>query len=163
MHTFEVFESEKHLEGIARIWNEIIEEGESFPDETPMTEDEAREYFLSQTDTMCLIDSESGEIVGAYILHPNNVGRCAQIGNCSYGVSASCRGQGLGRRLVVHSIERAKMRGFKGLQFNAVVETNYSAIKLYLSLGFRIIGMLENGFRKPGNIYCNTLVFQKSF
>lgn len=115
----------------------------------------------SQTETVCAVIDD--RVVGVYILHPNNFGRCGHILNASYAVSRSVRGQGIGRALVLDSIERAKKNGFKGLQFNAVVCTNYPAIALYLKLGFTIIGMVKNGYRKNDDIFEDTIIFLKTW
>ena len=65
-----------------------------------------------------------GKVVGLYILHPNNVGRCGHIANASYGVSRDCRGRGVGRALVEDSLAACGALGFRLLQFNAVVASN---------------------------------------
>lgn len=158
--TFERFE-EKHLSQSLAIWNEVIEEGVSFPGDKILTETEAFTLFNQQTETICLKIGD--EIGGIYILHPNNDGRCSHISNASYAIANRFRGLGLGRVMVEDSIERAKKNGFIGLQFNAVVSTNYVAIRLYLSLGFKIIGTINNGFRKKDNTYCDTIIFLKSW
>ena len=93
-----------------------------------------------------MAESEDG-IVGLYILHPNNVGRCGHICNASYAVDSSCRGQHIGEKLVMDCIEQAKRLGFRVLQFNAVVESNIHARHLYERLGFKQLGMIPGGFR----------------
>ena len=40
------------------------------------------------------------EIVGLYILHPNNIGRCGHICNANYTVKDTVRGQGVGKAIV---------------------------------------------------------------
>ena len=79
-------------------------------------------------------------------LHPNNVGRCAHVGNASYAVASSVRGLGLGRALVEDSLAQAARKGFRGLQFNAVVAGNAGAIHLYEDLGFVRVGTVPGGF-----------------
>lgn len=94
----------------------------------------------------CAKDCESNKIIGLYILHPNNVGRCAHISNASFAVSSSARGCGVGELLVRHCMEQAKKLEFKILQFNAVVKSNTSALNLYKKLGFKQLGIIPNGF-----------------
>lgn len=48
------------------------------------------------------------------------------------------------------------------MQFNAVVETNTNAVKLYRSLGFEIIGTLPEGFRHPEHGYVGLHIMHKS-
>lgn len=70
---------------------------------------------------------DNGTIVGLYILHPNNVGRCGHIANASYAVDSACRGKHIGEKLVSDCLVQAKKCGFRLLQFNAVVENNIHA------------------------------------
>lgn len=143
------------------IWNQIIEAADSFPDDMTLGEEDAWAMFARQTETVCAFDN--GRMVGVYILHPNNFGRCGHISNASYAVERSCRGRGIGKALVLDSIERAKKNRFKGLQFNAVVSDNYPAIALYLKLGFTIIGMVKNGYRLKEDRFKDTIIFLKSW
>lgn len=79
-------------------------------------------------------------------MHPNNVGRCGHICNASYAVDSGARGLGIGEMLVSDCLERAKNKGFKILQFNAVVKTNKAARALYEKLGFVQLGVIPDGF-----------------
>ena len=96
-----------------------------------------------------------GQIVGLYILHPNNVGRCGHICNASYAVSSSMRGQHIGEKLVTDCLKKAKELGFRVLQFNAVVESNIHARHLYERLGFVQLGTIPGGFRMKDGHYEN--------
>ena len=138
--------NENDIQAANEIWNEVVEDGVAFPQEECLTEKSGLEFFKSQSYTGIAYDEETGDIVGLYILHPNNVGRCGHICNASYAVSSSARGKGVGRMLVSDCLERAKKYGFKILQFNAVVRTNKSARKLYESLGFVKLGVIPKGF-----------------
>lgn len=100
-----------------------------------------------------------GKVVGLYILHPNNVGRCGHIANASYGVSRDCRGRGVGRALVEDSLAACGALGFRLLQFNAVVASNLGAIALYQSLGFQRVGTIPGGFRLKDGRYEDIIVF----
>jgi Sortase and related acyltransferases len=144
-----------------RIWNAVIEQGDSFPDDTPLSEQAAWDMFARQTETVCALDN--GTVVGVYILHPNNFGRCGHIANASFAVAPGQRGKGTGKALVEDCLERALRHGFKGLQFNAVVASNTIAIALYLKLGFRILGMVDNGYRMQDGTYRDTIIFLKSW
>ena len=151
----------KYLTEATALWNQIIREGSSFPGDTELSLEEAKAMFDAQTATVCALDGE--ELVGLYILHPNNIGRCGHIANCSYAVKPGRRDKGIGRLLVTDSIARAQHHGFKGLQFNAVVSTNYRAITLYLKLGFTLIGTIKNGYRLADGSFVDTLIFLKSW
>ena len=111
----------------AVIWNEVVRGGVAFPQQEELTEENADSFFRSQSFTGLAEDTETGEIVGLYILHPNNVGRCGHICNASYAVKKSVRGQHIGEKLVSDCIRQAGACGFRVLQFNAVVATNIHA------------------------------------
>ncbi len=143
------------------IWNDVVAAGDSFPGDTVLSEAEAWDMFCAQIQTVCAV--ANGKVVGVYILHPNNIGRCAHIANASYAVKADARGRGIGRMLVEDCLNRAKSKGFRGLQFNAVVVSNTTAIALYLKLGFKILGTVTGGYRDLSGCYRDTLIFLKSW
>ena len=129
-----------------RVWNEVVEEGVAFPQTEILDRTGGEKFFASQSYCGVAEDTESGEIVGLYILHPNNVGRCGHISNASYAVRSSSRGNGIGEMLVRDCLVQAKNCGFKVLQFNAVVKTNTAARHLYEKLGFVQLGTIPQGF-----------------
>ncbi|MGN0616722.1 GNAT family N-acetyltransferase [Ruminococcus flavefaciens] len=142
------------IQQMITIWNEIVDEGIAFPQEELLDETTGEQFFSSQSYCGVAAD-ENGNILGLYILHPNNVGRCGHICNASYAVSSSCRGQHIGEKLVRDCIRKAKECGFLILQFNAVVETNTHARHLYEKIGFRQLGVIPNGFRMKDGHYEN--------
>jgi len=136
-----------------RIWNEVVEEGNAFPQTELLTESTGHELFSQQSYTGIAYDTETNEIVGLYILHPNNVGRCGHICNASYAVRKDMRGRRIGEKLVLHCIDKAKELGFKILQFNAVVGSNHRALRLYEKLGFEKLGVIPGGFLMKDGTY----------
>lgn len=137
---------EKDAAAAVKIWNQVVEDGSAFPQTELLNEEEGREFFLSQTYTGLACDSETGEPVGLYILHPNNVGRCGHICNTSYAVLRDMRGCRIGEHLVLDSLKMGKELGFRILQFNAVVRSNTHALQLYEKLGFTQLGIIPGGF-----------------
>lgn len=145
--------AKEDLEDMLRIWNEVVEEGIAFPQEECLDMNSGADFFASQSYTgVAEID---GRIVGLYILHPNNVGRCGHICNASYAVSSEARGKHIGEQLVLDCLKKAKELGFRVLQFNAVVESNIHARHLYERLGFEQLGMIPGGFRMKDGYYEN--------
>ena len=144
---------ETDLPEMTAIWNEVVEEGIAFPQEECLTEDIGGNFFASQSYTG--VAENDGKIVGLYILHPNNVGRCGHICNASYAVSSACRGLHIGEKLVLDCLKVAKDLGFRVLQFNAVVESNSHARHLYERLGFVQLGTIPGGFRMKDGHYEN--------
>ena len=141
------------IEAANAIWNTVVEEGIAFPQEEILDVKTGDDFFSSQSFTGIAYDKDSGTVVGLYILHPNNVGRCGHICNASYAVRADLRGQHIGGVLVTDCIKTAKQLGFRVLQFNAVVATNEAALKLYKKLGFKQLGVIPEGFRMKDGHY----------
>ena len=150
------------IAGMVEIWNQVVEEGIAFPQMELLTPETAAYFFGVQTWCGVARDEESGKIVGLYILHPNNVGRCGHICNTSYAVSSELRGKGIGRLLVEDSLEQAKAHGFRIVQFNAVVSTNAGARKLYESLGFVPLGRIPGGFLMKDGHYEDIVLYYHS-
>ena len=138
--------SENDICEAVNIWNEVVSDGVAFPQTELLNKDTGLEFFNSQSYTGVAYDTNTNEIVGLYILHPNNIGRCGHISNASYAVKSDKRGQHIGELLVKNCLIKAKELGFKILQFNAVVATNTSALKLYKKLGFTQLGVIPKGF-----------------
>lgn len=145
--------NENYIQAANEIWNEVVEDGVAFPQEECLTEKSGLEFFKSQSYTGIAYDEETGDIVGLYILHPNNVGRCGHICNASYAVKLTQRGKHIGEILVTDCLKKAKEIGYGILQFNAVVATNQYALKLYKKLDFVQLGVIPKGFRMKDGTY----------
>lgn len=143
---------ERHIKEAVAIWNQVVDDGIAFPQEELLTEKSGEAFFKSQSFTGVALD-ENEIVIGLYILHPNNVGRCGHICNASYAVKKGRRGQHVGERLVLHCINEAKKMGFRILQFNAVVATNKPALYLYEKLGFVQMAQIPGGFRLKDGSY----------
>jgi L-amino acid N-acyltransferase YncA len=151
--------SDNDLSEIKNIWNAVVKEANSFPQDKPLNDEEAAEFFAGQSYTG--IAEDNGEIVGLYILHPNNIGRCGHIANASYAVKKGQRGKHIGEALVKNSLQIASSLFFRILQFNAVVATNLGAIHLYNKLGFKQLGTIPGGFRINDGKYEDIIPFFK--
>lgn len=143
----------QYCKAATEIWNGVVREGIAFPQDEELTEDKANSFFEGQSYTGVAFDDETNEVVGMYILHPNNVGRCGHICNTSYAVKEGIRGKHIGEQLVLDSLKTGKQLGFRILQFNAVVATNIHALHLYNRLGFTQLGVIKGGFRMPDGHY----------
>ena len=138
----------KDAASAAQIWNEVVTDGNAFPQDTEMTANVANLFFQEQTYTGIAENADTHEILGLYILHPNNVGRCGHICNASYAVRKNIRGLHIGEKLVLDCLQKAKENQFRILQFNAVV-----ALHLYERIGFKKLGTIPGGFRMPDGTY----------
>lgn len=148
--------TEKDIPEAISIWNKVVEEGKAFPQTEYLDEKSGAEFFAQQTYTA--VAELDGEIVGMYILHPNNIGRCGHICNASYAVKYGMRGKHIGEALVTDCLEQAKVHGFRILQFNAVVASNEPALKLYKKLGFVQLGTIPKGFLNKDGVYEDIIV-----
>jgi len=144
--------NEKDLEAMLRIWNDVVEDGIAFPQEEKLNPETGAAFFAGQSYT-AVAEDENGGILGLYILHPNNIGRCGHICNASYAVAKESRGLHIGEKLVLDCIAQGKECGFRVLQFNAVVRSNTHARHLYERLGFKQLGVIPGGFRMNDGSY----------
>jgi ribosomal protein S18 acetylase RimI-like enzyme len=95
------------------------------------------------------VAEEAGAIVGSYYLRANNQGGGAHVANCGYIVAPQAERRGTARAMCAHSMERARTRGFRAMQFNFVIATNERAVRLWQSCGFGIVGRLPAAFQHP--------------
>ena len=142
---------------MVRIWNKVVEDGVAFPQEDFLDDETGRTFFAAQS--YCGVAEADGKVVGMYILHPNNIGRCGHLCNASYAVDAACRGEHIGEALVKDCLAQAKALGFRIIQFNAVVESNVHARHLYERLGFNLLGTVPEGFRMKDGHYENICLY----
>ena len=149
------------LTAAAEIWNEVVRDGVAFPQTEPLTEMTGAEFFAAQSHTGVAVN-ERGEILGLYILHPNNVGRCGHIANASYAVKGTARGEHIGEALVKDCLAQAKALGFRIMQFNAVGAFNTHARHLYERLGFTQLGTIPGGFRLDDGTYVDICPYYKA-
>ena len=145
--------NQNDLEAMIEIWNQVVEDGIAFPQEELLNKDTGKEFFDSQTYSAVAEDKDTGKVYGLYILHPNNVGRCGHICNASYTVRRDFRGEHIGEKLVLDCLAQAKEKGFRVMQFNAVVANNTHALHLYERIGFTRLGVIPQGFRMPDGHY----------
>ena len=148
---------EEDIPVLTRIWNSVVEEANAFPQIDNLELEEAYEFFAAQTYTGVAVIDE--EVVGLYILHPNNTGRCGHIANASYAIKSELRGQKIGEKLVRDSLSKGNEFGFRTMQFNAVVSINKSAIHLYEKIGFHKLGVIPNGFLLGDGTYSDIILY----
>ena len=148
-------------EAIWAIMEPIIRAGETYPLPSDMSKAEALAYWNGPEDETFVVEAEEG-ILGTYHLRPNWAGGGAHVANVGYMTSPVSAGRGVGRRMVEHSLQRARERGFKAIQFNFVVSTNERAVQLYKSFGFDTIGTVPLAFLHPKRGYVDVLVMFKA-
>jgi GNAT superfamily N-acetyltransferase len=135
----------------------MIRAGETFALDRDMSEDAALKFWAG-FGMAAYVAEEDGEIVGTYYMRPNQAGGGSHVCNAGYAVRPDRMGRGVARAMGLHSLEEARLRRFRGVQFNFVVSTNERAVRLWQSLGWEIIGRVPNGFRHPTLGFADSLI-----
>jgi ribosomal protein S18 acetylase RimI-like enzyme len=134
--------------GIWHVLESMIRAGETYPLPRDLSRDDAHGYWFSPGHEV-FVAEDGGVIVGTYFLKANQKGGGAHVANCGYVVPPDAGSRGIGRAMCEHSLERAKARGFRAMQFNFVVSSNERAVRLWRSCGFEIVGRLPAAFNHP--------------
>jgi L-amino acid N-acyltransferase YncA len=135
--------------GIWPIIHDVVREQQTFPYDPAMTEEEARDSWLRPAPARTVVAAVGDRVLGTANMYANRPGPGSHVASGSLMVGAADRGRGAGRALAADMITWAREAGFAAIQFNAVVDTNKSAIHLYESLGFTTLGVAPGAFRHP--------------
>jgi GNAT superfamily N-acetyltransferase len=118
-------------------------------------------YWFGPTHEVFVAEAD-GSILGTYYLMPNQAGGGAHVANCGYMTAPAAQGKGVARAMCLHSLDRARQRGFRAMQFNHVVSTNTRAVSLWHTLGFATVGTLPGAFHHPVHGYVDSYVMYRS-
>ncbi|MET9511479.1 GNAT family N-acetyltransferase [Streptomyces flavidovirens] len=139
------------------IWpffHEIVAAGETLTYPLHLGRDDAREWwFLSAPNRTVVAVDDAGTVLGTAKMNQNHMGNGSHVASATYMVDPKHSGRGVGRALCEYSVAWAREAGFRAMQYNAVVETNVHAVKLYKSICFEVIGTLPEGFKHPTQGY----------
>jgi L-amino acid N-acyltransferase YncA len=133
-----------------RIWqffSAIVSAGETYAFPDDLTAETGRRWWMSEPPSLTVVLEEHGQLLGSAKMGPNRPGRGDHVGTASFMVEPAASGRGVGRALASYVVEWHREHGFRGIQFNAVVETNAAAVHLWQSLGFEIVGTVPRAFR----------------
>ena len=139
-----------------RIWpvfHETVVAGETYAYDPDLSSEEARATWMERPPGATVVAEAAGTLLGTAKMGPNRPGRGAHVGTASFMVSSAARGRGVGRALAEHVVEWHREHGFRGIQFNAVVETNLVAVRLWQALGFEVVGTVPGAFDHPTQGY----------
>jgi GNAT superfamily N-acetyltransferase len=129
---------------------DVIAAGETYVYDRDMSEARARDIWLGQAGGAVIVaEARDGSVVGTAKMGPNQAGPGSHVATASFMVGPASRGLGVGRALASHVLDWATARGFRAMQFNAVVETNIRAVSLWQGLGFSIVGTVPAAFDHP--------------
>ena len=154
-------------DAIWEIFREVIAAGETYPIDRGIPREQALAYWFKHTAHVWVAENGRlkrsasepiSKVVGSYTLHPNQAAGGAHVANAGFIVSKSARGQGIGRAMGEHCLNEARRLGFHAMQFNFVVSTNESAVRLWQDLGMKIVGTLPGAFRHPTRGYVDVYV-----
>jgi ribosomal protein S18 acetylase RimI-like enzyme len=139
----------------------MIRAGETYPLPCEMDRASALAYWHSAEHEV-FVAEDAGRLVGTYFLKANQKGGGCHVANCGYVTAAFATGRGIARAMCEHSLQRARERGFRAMQFNFVVSSNVRAVHLWQSIGFQIVGKLPGVFQHPTLGYVDALVLYRS-
>jgi L-amino acid N-acyltransferase YncA len=135
------------------IFDEVVRAGETYAFDPAMTSDEARALWLERTPGHTVVALVDGVVVGTAKMGPNRPARGSHVGTASFMVGPAARGHGVGRALATYVVDWHREQGYRGIQFNAVVETNTAAVELWKSVGFEVVGTVPGAFEHPEHGY----------
>jgi ribosomal protein S18 acetylase RimI-like enzyme len=133
-------------DAIWQIFREVVARGDTYVFDPHISRTEALGYWLGQK-RRCYVAVSAQGIVGTYILNANQPGLGSHVATAGFMVAPSAQGRGIGRAMGEHCLREAERFGFRAMQFNFVVSTNETALRLWKDLGFRIAGRLPGAFR----------------
>ena len=134
---------------IYRFYSQIMDEGRTYAYPAGQSLGEARSWWMEPPPSRVTVAIEDEKIVGSAKMGPNRPGRGAHIATGSFLVDPASRRQGAGRALGEDAIGWCREQGYHGIQFNAVVEVNEPALRLWKALGFEVIGTVPEAFDHP--------------
>lgn len=150
----------KDRDAVWSILEPIIRAGETYPLPRDMGRDEALAYWFARDHEVFVAAAE--RVVGTYYLRPNQQGGGSHVANCGYVTATWATGRGVARAMCLHSLERARARGFRAMQFNFVVSTNDRAVRLWEYCGFQTVGRVPGAFKHPKLGLVDSLVMYRS-
>ena len=137
-----------------------IRAGETYALPRDLTRAQALAYWCLP-DHEVFVAEEDGLVLGTYFLCANQKGGGVHVANCGYVTSPRATGRGVARAMCAHSLDRARARGFRAMQFNFVVSTNARAVRLWEHLGFAVVGRLPEAFAHPTLGFVDALVMHR--
>ena len=149
-------------DAIWNIFHEVVAAGDTYALDPNISREDALAYWFGPRTHTYVAKRPAIGIAGTYILRPNQSGGGSHVANAGFMVSASARGEGLGRAMAEHCLSEARRLGFRAIQFNYVISTNAAAIQLWQDLGFKIVGTLPDAFRHPEKGYVDVYVMYRS-
>lgn len=140
----------------------IVAAGETYAYPENLSSDEAQAYWVAAPPGRTVVAADGDAVIGSATMGPNRPGRGSHVATASFMVDPAGQGRGVGRALGLHVLEWARSSGYRGIQFNAVVETNHGAVRLWQSLGFEILATVPEAFNHRTHGYVGLHVMFQS-
>jgi ribosomal protein S18 acetylase RimI-like enzyme len=138
----------------------VLRAGETYTQPRDISRDDALAYWF-RDDHEVFVAERNREILGTYFLCANQGGGGSHVANCGYITSPAAQSRGVGRAMLEHSLDHARRRGFRAMQFNFVIGTNERAVRTWQAYGFEIVGRLPSAFNHPKHGLVDALVMYK--
>ncbi len=126
----------------------IIRAGETYVFASDSSKEKIMGYWLA-ADKETYVAELEGEILATFFLKANQPDRGSHVVNAGYIVSPKSSGKGIGKAMAEFSFSEARRLGYRAIQFNYVVKSNTTAVKLWQKLGFDIVGEVPEAFAHP--------------
>jgi len=149
-------------DSVWEIFHQVVKTGTTYVFDPETPKEDLAKYWFGPSMYSYVLEQE-GEILGTYVIKPNQVGLGSHIANGSYMVHSNAHGKGIGGLLCEHSLAEAKRLGFIAMQFNIVVSTNAVAVRLWKKFGFEIIGTVPAAFNHAELGYVDGFIMYKKF
>lgn len=148
-------------EAVWHIISNVISTGNTYVFAPDSSKEKMLNYWFAE-DKRTYVAEENSEILGTFYLKENQMDLGSHIVNAGYMVSQNARGKGIGEQMATFSMDEARRLGYRGMQYNLVVCTNEKAVKLWLKLGFKIIGEIPEAYKHSSLGYVNGyIMYQK--
>jgi L-amino acid N-acyltransferase YncA len=130
-------------------FSEIVAEGSSYAFPEGLSLEQARGWWMESPPGRTVVAVDGSAVLGSAKMGPNRPGRGGHVATASFMVDPQHSGRGVGRALGEHVVDWVRANGYRSIQFNAVVETNEVAVRLWRSLGFEVLATVPEAFDHP--------------
>ena len=150
----------KDREAIWQIFHAVVARGDTYVFDPNISRGQALAYWFSPN-TRCYVAISNQKIVGTYILKANQPGLGSHVANAGFMVAPSAQNRGIGRAMAEHCLHEATRLGYRAMQFNFVVSSNTTALRLWKNLGFKIVARLPGAFRHSSHGFIDVYIMYR--
>lgn len=148
-------------DAIWAMFHAVVRTGSTYAFSPDTTREEALRLWVTLPNATYIAEKD-GHVIGSYFIKTNQPGLGAHVCNAGYMVAPEARRMGVGKAMCEHSLVQAKALGYRAMQFNFVVATNYGAVKLWEAMGFAIVGTVPEAFRHAEHGYTDAHIMYRT-